>query len=160
MQKWLIHYQLTPLRRGGGVQGTQDCAVLEVELRASHLLGRHSTSWVTPPSPFFCVEYFQNKVLWIICQGWLQTSIFLISASWVAKITAVSHPQLACFILWDRMSICSSNCSWTHDIPTSASWVLGIYRLAGNTTSGFLTPTGNCILKMCHTPVKLIHVIV
>jgi hypothetical protein len=44
----------------------------------------HSTS------PIF-VTSFWDKVLWTICLGWLWTMIFLISASWVARITGVSH---------------------------------------------------------------------
>jgi hypothetical protein len=47
-------------------------AVLEFELRAS-------TTRATPPT-LFCVEYFRDRVLQIICLGWLQTTILLISA--------------------------------------------------------------------------------
>jgi hypothetical protein len=39
----------------------------------------------------FCVGYFGNKVL-LFCLGWLKP---LISASWVARITGVSHWCLA-----------------------------------------------------------------
>jgi hypothetical protein len=35
--------------------------------------------------------------LTIICMGWLQTSIFLISDSWVARITGVSQ---GAFVFW------------------------------------------------------------
>jgi hypothetical protein len=64
--------------------------VLAFELNASRLLGRHSTPWATP-SVLFCVGYFQNRVSWTICPGWLQTLILLISASHVARITGMSH---------------------------------------------------------------------
>jgi hypothetical protein len=40
--------------------------------------------------PFFCVRYFQDRVLWTICPDWLQTVILLISAR-VARIICVSH---------------------------------------------------------------------
>jgi hypothetical protein len=48
------------------------------ELKVSHWLGRCSTTWATPPAPF-CVGYFPDRVLQIICPGWLWTSILLIS---------------------------------------------------------------------------------
>jgi hypothetical protein len=40
---------------------------------------------------------FNDRVLRTICPGWLRTTILLISASWVARITAVSHWHLALF---------------------------------------------------------------
>jgi hypothetical protein len=52
------------------------------ELRAYTL--NHSTS------PFLW-WYFWDRVSWTICPSWLQTSILLISASWVVRITDVSH---------------------------------------------------------------------
>jgi hypothetical protein len=38
-----------------------------------------------------CAGCFRDGVSQIICLGWLQPLILLISASWVAKITGVSH---------------------------------------------------------------------
>jgi hypothetical protein len=38
--------------------------------------------------PFFVMVVF-DRVSWTIC--WLQTAIFLISVSWVARITGMSH---------------------------------------------------------------------
>jgi hypothetical protein len=35
--------------------------------------------------------FFQHRVSWTICPDWLQTSILLISASWVTRIIGVSH---------------------------------------------------------------------
>jgi hypothetical protein len=61
---------------------------------ASHLLGRHSITWATP-TVLFCTEVFQDRVSWTIWPGWLQTMIRLISASWVAGITGLSHSCLA-----------------------------------------------------------------
>jgi hypothetical protein len=60
------------------------------ELRASQLPGRHSTTWAIP-STLFCAVYFWDRVLWTICLGCLRTMIFLISASWIARIPGVSH---------------------------------------------------------------------
>jgi hypothetical protein len=45
--------------------------------------------------PFFCVGLFWDRVLRTICPYWLQTSILLTSASWVVRITGVSHWCLA-----------------------------------------------------------------
>jgi hypothetical protein len=49
------------------------------------------------PSPgatspaLFLWRIFQDRILWTICLGWLQTEILLISASWVARIRGVNH---------------------------------------------------------------------
>jgi hypothetical protein len=45
--------------------------VLGFELKALRLLGRHSTTWAILPV-LFCVEYFQNRISWTVCPGWLQ----------------------------------------------------------------------------------------
>jgi hypothetical protein len=63
-------------------------AVLAFEPRAYTL--SHSAS------PF-CTGYFQDRVSQTICPGWLWTKILLISASWVARITDLSHQHLAEF---------------------------------------------------------------
>jgi hypothetical protein len=60
---------------------------LRFELRASCLLGRHSTTSAPLPT-LFCVGYFQDRVWWIICLGWLQIPILLIAASWVIGLQA------------------------------------------------------------------------
>jgi hypothetical protein len=39
--------------------------------------------------------FFQDRVSWTICLGWLWTSILLISASRVARMTGVSQQHLA-----------------------------------------------------------------
>jgi hypothetical protein len=57
------------------------------KLRASHLLGRYSTTRATQPV-LFCVGYFQDRFPKTVCR--LQTSIILISAWGVARITGVS----------------------------------------------------------------------
>jgi hypothetical protein len=65
-------------------------SVLGFELRA--YTSNHSTS------PF-SEGFFWDRVSWIICPGWLQTMILLISASWVARITGESHRG------WSSLSI-------------------------------------------------------
>jgi hypothetical protein len=40
-------------------------------------------------------KVFRDRVSQTLCLGWFQTSILLISASWVAGITGVSHWCLA-----------------------------------------------------------------
>jgi hypothetical protein len=57
-------------------------AVLGLKLRAFTL------SHFASPS---CDGCFWNRVSQTICQGWLQTAILLISASWIARITGMSH---------------------------------------------------------------------
>jgi hypothetical protein len=47
------------------------------------------SSSATPPA-LFCVGYFWDRV-----SGWLWTVVLLISASWVARITCVSHQRPA-----------------------------------------------------------------
>jgi hypothetical protein len=60
-------------------------AVLGFELRTytfSHFI-----------SPFFW-WFFQDRVSQTICLAWLGTVILLISASWIARITGMSHQHL------------------------------------------------------------------
>jgi hypothetical protein len=48
------------------------------------------TPWASPPA-LFSDGLFWDRVLWTICLGWVRTAVLLISASWVARITGVSH---------------------------------------------------------------------
>jgi hypothetical protein len=41
-------------------------------------------------SPFFVMGFFKI-VSQTVCSGWLQTEMLLVSASWVARITGMSH---------------------------------------------------------------------
>jgi hypothetical protein len=50
--------------------------------------------WATPPS-LFLWRVFQDRVSWTICLGCLWTKILLISISWVARITGMSHQHPA-----------------------------------------------------------------
>jgi hypothetical protein len=43
-----------------------------------------------------CDGCFQDSISQTISLGWLQTVIFLISASWVARITGISHQYPVC----------------------------------------------------------------
>jgi hypothetical protein len=60
------------------------------ELSASQLLGRCFYCLSHSSIPFWN-GFFQDRVLWSICWGWLRIAILLISASWVARITGMSH---------------------------------------------------------------------
>jgi hypothetical protein len=48
------------------------------------------TPQATPPA-LFCDGFLQDRASRTICPGWLWTVSLLISASWVARITGVSH---------------------------------------------------------------------
>jgi hypothetical protein len=63
-------------------------------LMASHFLGKYTTAWATLPATV-CVGCFWDRVLWTICLSWLQSVILLISASWVSRMTVMSHQCLA-----------------------------------------------------------------
>jgi hypothetical protein len=52
--------------------------------------------WATPPV-LFCDGFFHNRVSRTICPAWLWTTILLLSAFWVVRITGVSHQRPACF---------------------------------------------------------------
>jgi hypothetical protein len=73
-------------------------SVLEFELSSSCLLGRHSITWATLPT-LFCVGYFPDGSR-TVCLGWLQITILLISASWVARIRGINQQCPACFCSW------------------------------------------------------------
>jgi hypothetical protein len=54
--------------------------------------------WAISTSPIFCDRIFQDKVSRTICPCWLWMATLLISASWVARITGVSHQHPASYI--------------------------------------------------------------
>jgi hypothetical protein len=54
---------------------------------------------VTSPA-LFCDGFFRDRVSRTICLGWFRTAILLIPASWVAKITDVSHWHLSVFVIF------------------------------------------------------------
>jgi hypothetical protein len=49
---------------------------------------------------YFCDGFFWDRVSQTISLGWLQTVIFLISVSWVVRITCVSHRGPACLFFF------------------------------------------------------------
>jgi hypothetical protein len=64
--------------------------VLGFKLRVSLLLARSSNTSAIPPDLFW-VECFRDRVSETIYPGWLWTTILLISVSWVARVTGISH---------------------------------------------------------------------
>jgi hypothetical protein len=68
---------------------------LGFELRISRLQSRLSTTWATLLQVYFALVILEMGILWTICPGWPQIVIFPISASQVARITGISHQQLA-----------------------------------------------------------------
>jgi hypothetical protein len=77
--------------------------------------------------PFFMKGFFEIGSHELFASGWLQTPILLISASWVSRITGMSHRHLAGFIFvhwfwffWDRVFLRSSGWPWTQDPLVSA----------------------------------------
>jgi hypothetical protein len=62
---------------------------------------------------------FGDGVLQTICLGWLRTAILLISASWVARITGVSH---RCPALFPLLFCILSHCAYLYNNTTP--WLL------------------------------------
>jgi hypothetical protein len=82
------HFEDSNIYPGGQWLSAFFLADLEFEFRASHFLGKHSTTWLHT-SPFFTLVCFSNRV-----SHFPQTSLYcdcLISASWVAGISGVYH---------------------------------------------------------------------
>jgi hypothetical protein len=92
------------------------------------------------PADFFCSTgawtqdlflwwVFQDSVLQTICLAWLQTSILLISASWVARIIGTSHLRwlfccCCCFFLFLRQGLKRETVlrsGWPQTLSLSAS---------------------------------------
>jgi hypothetical protein len=84
--------------------------------------------WGTPPA-LFLWRVFWDRVSRIICLGWLWILILLISASWVARITGVSHCHPAsalfeirsCYAVQAGLELCRPGWSQTHRHPVFAS---------------------------------------
>jgi hypothetical protein len=62
--------------------------------------------WTTAPA-LFCEAFFKIESRETIFLGWLQTTILLISASWVARITGVGHQRSAVCLFWDKILLWS-----------------------------------------------------
>jgi hypothetical protein len=75
------------------------------------VLNSGPSPWVTPPTLFLKSEgFFEIGFCGTICLDWLWTVILLISASWVVRITGVSHRHLdqKYFLMWSWSFMYSS----------------------------------------------------
>jgi hypothetical protein len=66
-----------------------------IRLFVNFFCGLGPSPWATPPTLFFVMDFFLDRVSQTIFLGWLWTTMLLISVSWVAGITGVSHWLLA-----------------------------------------------------------------
>jgi hypothetical protein len=86
---WILdHYQIHDLQLlllfwGCSITSSFIFSIVGLELRAYTL--SHSTS------PFLWRIFFKIGSQELLCQGWVRTLILLISVSWVARITGLSH---------------------------------------------------------------------
>jgi hypothetical protein len=81
--------------------------------------------WATLPV-FLCLV-FQDRLFWTVCPGCLWTIILLISASWVAKITGVSHRRLACFWTTQKLNNIVNLLNATELYPLTWFYVMQIW---------------------------------
>jgi hypothetical protein len=100
-----IKYISSPKRKSLGPLGTESCHCKPVITRIRHTcvdnehfvgVGVHwgtFTTWATPPA-LFCDGSFETGSWEQFVWHWLRITILLISASWVARITGVSHCYL------------------------------------------------------------------
>jgi hypothetical protein len=55
--------------------------------------------------------FFQDRISWTVCLGWLWTAVLLISVSWVARITGMNYWHPASYfwrwLLPELLEICS-----------------------------------------------------
>jgi hypothetical protein len=72
---------------------------LDFELRTSFLQSRCSNTWAILPV-YFCSGYFGDGLLRTVCPGCPKTTILLISASQVARITGMSHQHPATHLFY------------------------------------------------------------
>jgi hypothetical protein len=98
-----------------------------LQLRALHLLGRHSTSWTTLPA-LFCIGYFWDRVSWTIYQTGFELRSSWLSASWIARIIDVSHRYSALFCFSDGVWLCWPG--WSQ-IPSSRNPPASTFQVAG-----------------------------
>jgi hypothetical protein len=85
--------------------------------------------WYAPAGhrPSYCSRCLSNS-WWTLCQVWPGTEILLISASQVASISGMSHWYLAYLFIYLRVKayLHYPGWPWIHNLPASASWVLGL----------------------------------
>jgi hypothetical protein len=90
-------------------------------------LNSDPTPWATPPA-LFCEGFFRDRFSWTISPGWPQTSILLISASWIAVITGMSHGCLALPFAFG----CSQSSPFHIHVPPSSSVYVSVPQMTEN----------------------------
>jgi hypothetical protein len=91
--------------------------------------------WATPPV-FFMKGFFWDRVSWNIFLGWLQITILLISASWVARMTC---EPLVLASTW-CLNITSKSCP----VPCPSEYhALSVCCSVKHTWTSFLTPSSS-----------------
>jgi hypothetical protein len=102
-------------------------------------LNSETTPRATPPA-FFCGGLFWDRVLQTISPSWLWTSILLISASWVSRITGVNHWCLVerpVFLLLLLMVLGLDLRTYTLSHSTSPFFVKSFFELGKYPWAGF-----------------------
>jgi hypothetical protein len=103
--------------------------------------------------PLYLWWVFQDRVSQTICLGWLRTVILLMSASWAARITGVSHccPALTPLgIMWIRNVSTSGCCPVPNIVPSIYSHLINICWV---NTLGEIQVWSVCVpIKKCSTP--------
>jgi hypothetical protein len=100
-------------------------------IRVCSFLGVGTGTWTQAPhlepfhQPYFCEGFFRDRVCWTICPGWLRTEILLISASWVARITGMSHWHLA-----DCVPLKEVNCKTVCHVIPAVVLQSGVYHIS------------------------------
>jgi hypothetical protein len=106
--------------------------------------------------PFFCVmDFFKIGSRKLLCPGWLQTKILLLSVSWVARVTGMSHRCLAKCILIRKLSHENYLLSWiwtasemSHLLILSHQWLNCSMNFRGNSqTTTLCSLTNSPILQ-------------
>jgi hypothetical protein len=84
--------------------------ILGIELRASHLLGRCSTTWATPLASLFFFQWFSEEGSHCVAQSGLELSIFLPEPFYpslrVLGLNMYHHTQL--IVLSNKLSLWSN----------------------------------------------------
>jgi hypothetical protein len=115
-------------------------------------LGAYTLSYSTA---LFCEGVFWDRVSQTICLGWLWTTIFLICASWVARVTGMK-PQASGLVLilysksWNLPG-------WAVSVPTvwRSLGLRGVYFPFGE--SSLWISAGCCVWKFMGCPLSPHH---
>jgi hypothetical protein len=90
--------------------------------------------WATPLA-LFLWRVFWARVLRTICPGGLQTTVLLISASWLARITGINHQHL---VNWTFLSVVHPSTETNFALPIDF-WVVSSLLWHPNIPNSFLT---------------------